>query len=69
MDERKSNGYLDRLRKLQECVRGNDLALSVAQTDVKGDRQQVAIGTGTSALMISELSEERGGKRRAVKTN
>jgi 4-hydroxybutyryl-CoA dehydratase/vinylacetyl-CoA-Delta-isomerase len=40
MDQRKGTGYLERVRKFCEYARGNDLALSVAQTDVKGDRSK-----------------------------
>ncbi len=40
MDQSKGTGYLDRVRKFYEYVRSNDLALSVAQTDVKGDRSK-----------------------------
>jgi len=40
MDQRKGTGYLDRVRKFYEYARGYDLALSVAQTDVKGDRSK-----------------------------
>jgi aromatic ring hydroxylase len=40
LDQRKGTKYLDRVRRFYEHVRGNDLALSVAQTDVKGDRSK-----------------------------
>jgi 4-hydroxybutyryl-CoA dehydratase/vinylacetyl-CoA-Delta-isomerase len=40
LDQRKGTAYLDRVRKFYEYVRSNDLALSVAQTDVKGDRSK-----------------------------
>jgi len=40
IDRRKGTAYLDRVRKFYEYVRGKDLALSVAQTDVKGDRSK-----------------------------
>ena len=40
IDQRKGTGYLERVRKFYEYARGNDLALSVAQTDVKGDRSK-----------------------------
>src|SRR6185436_4169907 len=37
-DQKKSTQYLERVRKFHQYVRDNDLAMSVAQTDVKGDR-------------------------------
>lgn len=37
-DEKKGTQYLERVRKFHEYVKDNDLAMSVAQTDVKGDR-------------------------------
>jgi 4-hydroxybutyryl-CoA dehydratase/vinylacetyl-CoA-Delta-isomerase len=37
-DQRKGTRYLERVRKFHAYVRDHDLALSVAQTDVKGDR-------------------------------
>jgi len=40
LDQRKGTQYLDRVRSFYEHVRRNDLALSVAQTDVKGDRSK-----------------------------
>src|SRR5208282_1224917 len=40
MDQRKGTGYLDRVHKFYEYARGDDLAISVAQTDVKGDRSK-----------------------------
>jgi aromatic ring hydroxylase len=40
IDQRKGTEYLDHVRKFYEYVRDNDLALSVAQTDVKGDRSK-----------------------------
>ncbi len=40
IDKTKHTGYLDRVRKFYEYARANDLALSVAQTDVKGDRSK-----------------------------
>jgi 4-hydroxybutyryl-CoA dehydratase/vinylacetyl-CoA-Delta-isomerase len=40
IDQRKGTGYLDRVRRFCEYARGNDLGLSVAQTDVKGDRSK-----------------------------
>src|SRR6202163_3146292 len=38
LDQRKGTGYLERVRKFHAYAREHDLALSVAQTDVKGDR-------------------------------
>ena len=38
LDQRKGTHYLDRVREFHAYARDNDLALSVAQTDVKGDR-------------------------------
>ena len=38
LDRRKGTHYLDRVRKFHAYARDHDLALSVAQTDVKGDR-------------------------------
>ncbi len=38
LDRRKGTQYLDRVRKFHAYARDHDLALSVAQTDVKGDR-------------------------------
>jgi 4-hydroxybutyryl-CoA dehydratase / vinylacetyl-CoA-Delta-isomerase len=40
LDQRKGTKYLDRVRSFYEDVRSNDLALSVAQTDVKGNRSK-----------------------------
>ena len=40
MDERLETGYLPRVRAFYEHCRDNDLALAVAQTDVKGDRSK-----------------------------
>ena len=40
IDQHKGTAYLDRVRKFYESVRSHDLALSVAQTDVKGDRSK-----------------------------
>ena len=38
LDQRKGTRYLERVRKFYDHVKDHDLALSVAQTDVKGDR-------------------------------
>jgi 4-hydroxybutyryl-CoA dehydratase/vinylacetyl-CoA-Delta-isomerase len=38
MDEKLGTGYLPRVRAIYEHCRTNDLAMAVAQTDVKGDR-------------------------------
>ena len=38
IDAKKGTQYLERVRKFHQYVRDNDLAMSVAQTDVKGDR-------------------------------
>ena len=38
LDQRKGTQYLERVRKFHAYARDHDLALSVAQTDVKGDR-------------------------------
>jgi len=40
LDKRKGTQYLERVRKFHAYARDNDLALSVAQTDVKGDRSR-----------------------------
>jgi 4-hydroxybutyryl-CoA dehydratase / vinylacetyl-CoA-Delta-isomerase len=40
LDRRKSTQYLERVRKFHAYAREHDLALSVAQTDVKGDRSK-----------------------------
>ena len=40
LDRRKGTLYLERVRKFYDHVKDNDLALSVAQTDVKGDRSK-----------------------------
>jgi aromatic ring hydroxylase len=40
LDRRKGTHYLDRVRRFHAYARDHDLALSVAQTDVKGDRSQ-----------------------------
>lgn len=40
MDKRLGSNYLDRIGRFYEYVRENDLAISVAQTDVKGDRSR-----------------------------
>ncbi len=40
LDQRKGTHYLDRVRKFHAYARDHDLALSVAQTDVKGDRSK-----------------------------
>lgn len=40
LDRRKGTQYLERVRKFHAYARDNDLALSVAQTDVKGDRSK-----------------------------
>src|SRR6266481_9358375 len=38
MDQKLGTGYLARVRAIYEHCRNNDLAMAVAQTDVKGDR-------------------------------
>jgi 4-hydroxybutyryl-CoA dehydratase / vinylacetyl-CoA-Delta-isomerase len=40
MDKRHGSNYLDRVCRFYEYARDNDLGLSVAQTDVKGDRSR-----------------------------
>src|SRR5207237_8631945 len=40
MDEKLGTEYLPRVRALYEHCRENDLAMAVAQTDVKGDRSR-----------------------------
>ena len=40
VDQCKGTAYLDRVRRFYEHARREDLALSVAQTDVKGDRSK-----------------------------
>jgi 4-hydroxybutyryl-CoA dehydratase/vinylacetyl-CoA-Delta-isomerase len=40
IDQRKGTSYLDRVTRFYEYARANDLALAVAQTDVKGDRSK-----------------------------
>ena len=40
MDSKKGTCYLDRVRGFYDYVRINDLAMAVAQTDVKGDRSK-----------------------------
>lgn len=40
LDRRKGTQYLERVRQFHAYARDNDLALSVAQTDVKGDRSK-----------------------------
>jgi aromatic ring hydroxylase len=40
LDRRKGTAYLDRVKKFYEHARHGDLALAVAQTDVKGDRSR-----------------------------
>jgi 4-hydroxybutyryl-CoA dehydratase / vinylacetyl-CoA-Delta-isomerase len=40
MDEKLGTGYLPRVRAIFEHCRNNDLAMAVAQTDVKGDRSR-----------------------------
>jgi 4-hydroxybutyryl-CoA dehydratase/vinylacetyl-CoA-Delta-isomerase len=40
MDEKLRTGYLQRVRAIYEHCRNNDLAMAVAQTDVKGDRSR-----------------------------
>jgi len=40
LDQRKGTRYFERVRKFYDHVKENDLALSVAQTDVKGDRSK-----------------------------
>ena len=40
VDVNKGTAYLNRVRKFYDYARANDLALSVAQTDVKGDRSK-----------------------------
>ena len=40
MDEKLGTRYLPRVRAIYEHCRANDLAMSVAQTDVKGDRSR-----------------------------
>ncbi len=37
-DQKKGTQYLERVQKFHQHVKDNDLAMSVAQTDVKGDR-------------------------------
>ena len=43
IDQRNGTGHLDRVRHFHEYTRENDLALSVAQTDVKGDRSKAPL--------------------------
>src|SRR6266481_8609445 len=40
MEEKFGTGYLPRVRAIHEHCRNNDLAMAVAQTDVKGDRSR-----------------------------
>src|SRR5947209_13296742 len=40
MDQKSGTGYLPRVRAIYEHCRNNDLAMAVAQTDVKGDRSR-----------------------------
>src|SRR5215475_10034962 len=40
MDEKLGTNYFARVRAIYEHCRGNDLAMAVAQTDVKGDRSR-----------------------------
>jgi len=40
IDKHKGTAYLDRVRNFYEYARANDVALAVAQTDVKGDRSK-----------------------------
>jgi aromatic ring hydroxylase len=40
MDKRLGTNYLERVRRFYEYARDNDLGVSVAQTDVKGDRSR-----------------------------
>ena len=44
MDEKLSTDYLPRVRAIYEHCRNNDLAMAVAQTDVKGDRSRGPAG-------------------------
>lgn len=40
VDARKGTAYFDRVRRFYQLCKDNDLALAVAQTDVKGDRSK-----------------------------
>ena len=51
MDEKLGTQYLPRVRAIFEHCRDNDLAMAVAQTDVKGDRSRSPDGAGTSGLL------------------
>jgi 4-hydroxybutyryl-CoA dehydratase/vinylacetyl-CoA-Delta-isomerase len=44
MDEKLGTEYLPRVRAIYEHCRNNDLAMAVAQTDVKGDRSRGPAG-------------------------
>ena len=51
MDKNMGTDYLPRVRKFHEHCRDNDLAVAVAQTDVKGDRGKGPGRSGASRLL------------------
>ena len=63
MDEKLGTEYLERVRRYHAYCRDNDLALAVAQTDVKGDRSLPPSEQFDPDLYLHIVGEERGGIR------
>ncbi len=61
MDQRLGTSYLDRVRRFFEHCRSNDLAVAVAQTDVKGDRSLGPAGQEHPDYYVRIIAENKDG--------
>ena len=63
MDDKLGTAYLERVRRYHAYCRDNDLALAVAQTDVKGDRGLAPSEQADPDLYVRIVSESAEGIR------
>jgi 4-hydroxybutyryl-CoA dehydratase/vinylacetyl-CoA-Delta-isomerase len=61
MDREMGTGYLPRVKKFYEHCRDNDLAIAVAQTDVKGDRSKGPADQNHPDYYVRVVSEDAEG--------
>ncbi len=61
LDKEKQTHYLDRVRRFYDHVKANDLAMAVAQTDVKGDRSRSPLEQEHPDYYLRVVGETAGG--------